>query len=112
VNQDVKKLWVEELRSGRYTQAVGHLYHPLEGFCCLGVLTDVYLRESGICVDHAALEYEEVIENNSHNRLNEIPSVEILIWAGLEQRNCADLAQMNDDGEEFPTIAQRIEETL
>lgn len=37
--KDVKKKWVEALRSGDYRQTVGTMYNPsVDGYCCLGVL--------------------------------------------------------------------------
>lgn len=38
-----RRAWVKALRSGKYKQAVGSLQND-EGFCCLGVACDVYLK--------------------------------------------------------------------
>lgn len=43
MNPEIKAQWVAALRSGEYTQTCGHL-HDNEGFCCLGVLTDLYIK--------------------------------------------------------------------
>lgn len=40
MNQEIKKQWVEALRSGNYKQDKGHLRTKF-GFCCLGVLCDI-----------------------------------------------------------------------
>lgn len=40
MNQDIKKLWVDALRSGKYQQAEGAL-RISDGYCCLGVLCEV-----------------------------------------------------------------------
>lgn len=39
LDPEVKKRWLEALRSGKYSQGKGALRSP-EGFCCLGVLCD------------------------------------------------------------------------
>ena len=42
MNQEVKTLWLEALRSGRYKQGAGQLYNPQDNtYCCLGVLCDI-----------------------------------------------------------------------
>lgn len=43
----VKQLWLDALRSGEYSQAIGYLQTP-EGHCCLGVLCDVAVKEGVI----------------------------------------------------------------
>lgn len=42
MDAELKTKWVEALRSGKYTQARRTLRGATEGFCCLGVLCDVY----------------------------------------------------------------------
>lgn len=42
---DIKKKWVKALRSGKYRKAKGAL-KTTKGYCCLGVLTDLYLKET------------------------------------------------------------------
>lgn len=41
---DIAKKWTEALRSGEYEQCTLQLKKG-EGFCCLGVLTDLYIKE-------------------------------------------------------------------
>lgn len=43
---DVKKEWIDALRSGEFKQATGHLKTD-SGFCCLGVLCELYRRKHG-----------------------------------------------------------------
>jgi len=43
---DIKARWVEALRSGEYEQGEGQLKEGNK-FCCLGVLTDLYSKETG-----------------------------------------------------------------
>lgn len=44
MNSEVKQKWVEALRSGEYEQGRDFLNKGGK-FCCLGVLTDLYLKE-------------------------------------------------------------------
>lgn len=41
----IKTKWTQALRSGNYKQGRENLYHD-GAFCCLGVLTDIYLNET------------------------------------------------------------------
>ena len=44
MNPEVKKMWTEALRSGKYKQGRGYLYS--EGkYCCLGVLREIAPKE-------------------------------------------------------------------
>ena len=44
MNQEIKQRWIQALRSGEYEQGYENLYHCGK-FCCLGVLTDLYIKE-------------------------------------------------------------------
>lgn len=45
MNTDVKAKWTAALRSGAYSQTKYNLKN-VNGFCCLGVLCDLYLKEN------------------------------------------------------------------
>ena len=45
--KDNRKRWVEALRSGEYMQAQEVLCDGKGGYCCLGVLCEVYEGETG-----------------------------------------------------------------
>lgn len=47
MNPDVKKKWLEALRSGEYKQGKEALRLPDNTFCCLGVLCDLHAKETG-----------------------------------------------------------------
>jgi len=47
MNQEIKQRWIKALRSGEYQQGKESLYHCGK-FCCLGVLTDLYIKEHGL----------------------------------------------------------------
>ncbi len=51
MDKRVKKLWVDALESGAYYQCKGALTKrnakSKDSFCCLGVLTNLYVEETG-----------------------------------------------------------------
>lgn len=46
MRKEIAEKWVAALRSGEYGQTVGYLQAG-RGHCCLGVLCDLHLRETG-----------------------------------------------------------------
>lgn len=42
---EIKQKWLDALRSGEYEQGEGYLRYN-DKYCCLGVLTDLYLKET------------------------------------------------------------------
>lgn len=117
--QQVRKQWVEALRSGEYKQAVGCLRDAhdevgrseLDGFCCLGVLCDLYAKEyrqpvevgSGPvwgCTDDFEIPFDGQTA---------MPPPYVLEWAGIRRSVADTLADLNDHGTEFTEIADQIE---
>lgn len=47
INKKRLRLWLDALRSGDYQQGSGSLRPSQDAYCCLGVLCDVYQRETG-----------------------------------------------------------------
>jgi hypothetical protein len=116
----IKQQWVQALRSNEYTQAVGNLRTD-KGYCCLGVLCDLYAKETGdewTCL-HSAEEppYDYY---RMKNQTSVLPD-SIAEWAGLYDQNPfvnlyeddkTTLADLNDKGKAFEEIADIIEEQL
>lgn len=94
---EIKKLWVDALRSGEYKQCTGSLIRypdheelkliktivPDEAllnessFCCLGVLCDLYRKETG----------QNLWKNGSfNNNYGVLPAI-VLEWSGLIHHN-------------------------
>ena len=117
MNPDVKKKWVEALRSGEYDQTTGWLTNEYgTKFCCLGVLCDLYARETkgkaGFVEKGPGLQFES--ENGSSNA--ELTD-DVQLWAGLESSSPevydTALMDLNDiEGFSFNEIADLIEEDL
>jgi len=47
MNARIKKLWVAALRSGKWRKAKGQLRKSTNYRCCLGVLDEVYMEDTG-----------------------------------------------------------------
>lgn len=116
MNQEIKKLWVEALRSGEYAQTGGEL-RVANKFCCLGVLCDIYKKEKN---DGEWDEGTFVI--GEERECSILPSV-VWRWAELSDFNPnifgqsqdgeqLNLAVLNDDNVPFDLIAAIIETEL
>ena len=112
MNQTVKEKWLQALRSKEYEQGRGCLKEH-DKFCCLGVLTDLYIQENN-------LDWSSHSENLFYEGLP-VPDSFVCSWAGLEYANpeikidkpfADSLAEMNDHGYSFEEIADVIEQQL
>lgn len=103
MDEQIKKQWVEALRSGKYKQGREYLRTELSkgtyNYCCLGVLCDIK---------------DECIWNSQYYNYPymEFPCYTILDWAKLDSNTAQDLADMNDSGASFEEIADWIETNL
>ena len=97
MNPQVKEMWVNALRSGEYNQATGKLKTP-QGFCCLGVLTDLYVKEKN---QEWILQSNnpEVIDPEDYYTFEQdhdfLPN-SVRVWAGLDSV-CPEVMVENDD---------------
>ena len=121
MNKKIKKLWVDALRSGEYKQGKNQLRNEKNEFCCLGVLCNIHAQlHPKIAAKNKDQQYYYGDEDVLHQKLVE--------WAGLDDevggvvkyrkkgediilRNWT-LAELNDAGVCFHTIADLIEEQL
>ena len=107
MNPEWKAKWLEALRSGEYEQAQGALKTADGEFCCLGVLTDLCLKEGvvrGSWEDLPALfsqsgEYHDaVVTPLSAKAATGLPdSNPSVVYGGVAET----LAELNDGGEEW-----------
>lgn len=141
MNKQIKEDWTQALLSGQYTQTEKMLCRPDKGgFCCLGVLTDLYIKEhagkSWVSTDPAKFDEDWAdvavtgLSLNSEDGNPATLPLEVRKWAGLEisdpivrlsdnpdvenllGREDAHLSEINDAGFPFPVIAKFIEEQL
>ncbi len=111
----IKKLWTKALRSGKYKQCHDKLKDGKNGFCCLGVLTDIWVKAKKKSWTNSATNgagNKERLYSMSH-----LP-VEVIEWAGLKDENpdvyvCEkffSLSRLNDDENfSFNKIADAID---
>lgn len=120
MNEAIKKLWVDTLRSGTYDKGTGSLRVQGEDglckYCCLGVLTDIYC----IFTDKPWKEVTNYSINEQYLPYEYLPP-KVAEWAGLEKTNPfvifrlgeASLSHINDIcNYPFKEIAHIIEEQL
>lgn len=115
--ESVKQLWLKALRSGKYKQGRNNLRTEDE-FCCLGVLCDLYQKETGQgSWEEDIAERKRFLDGTGDDSLKVLPAG-VKDWAGVAVGNpdvfggedsCAGL---NDNGEDFLYIANAIEESL
>lgn len=111
-DSEVKRKWIEALRSGKYDQGHGTLRRK-NTFCCLGVQLDI-----------AGCRWEKVTQETMDDVIY-IPYVNLThvsgqgFWSydymeeiGLSSEEMRQLANMNDIGSSFNEIADYIEKNL
>lgn len=98
---DLVDRWVEALRSGEYQQTTMSLRNG-DKFCCLGVLCDLYNPNGWSKIN---------FEDYNYGGKREMPPIQVT-EATTPTLNFRRLAEMNDDGSDFPTIAAEIERDL
>ena len=126
---EFKALCLEALRSGEYQQTTGCLRND-EGFCCLGVVTDVAIKNKLVPYDWrdpdgATSEYH-ILDTNGDIRTGALPnSVRVLLgvdscdplvstcFRNEDGNSLHTLSSCNDqEGLTFEQIANLIEEQL
>jgi len=100
MNKKIKRKWLTVLRNGSYAQTRGTLVDE-DGYCCLGVLCDI--------VNPNKWGYNERYNEWSHMKSAGLPSKTVYRISGLDKDLAGDLADMNDSGDTFEEIADRIE---
>jgi hypothetical protein len=116
---ELRKQWVEALRSGEYRQGYGTLRNVNNEYCCLGVLCDIVAKDQPekfgwkheMKGDGFLVFYER---GNPFDTGRAVPIPAVMTMAGLISSNgtlsCGDtLTAMNDDGMSFEELARFIE---
>ena len=102
--EEVIRLWVKALRSGKYKQGTGVLREG-DRFCCLGVLCDLNRIDGGA-------EWETTFWMNHYYFYGgddiRLPN-KIKKFVGLSASKERSLAGLNDGGKSFREIADVIE---
>ncbi len=113
MNDRVEELWCSALRSGKFPQGRNVLSDGIS-FCCLGVLCELAAEEN-ICIKGTDTD-GIILYDDQRSVLPE----SVMAWAGLTESNpdvwldqdtpC--LAELNDKGIAFSTLADLIEINL
>jgi hypothetical protein len=128
MNPEIKQRWVEALRSGEYKQTREELYDGNGGYCCLGVLCDLAIKDGVLdkwddYIDRWYPNSDE-LEGAGLEGLwadDELLPAKAQHWAGLTnhapnvpfQDTKKSLSILNDEFRlDFNTIADLIEEQL
>ena len=135
MNPEVKQKWIDALRSGDYEQGSEKL-RSVSGYCCLGVLCDIYSREHDTQWEFRG--YDELSdETNPHpmdywyfDGHSEFLPESVMNWAGLKTHNPSvrvdiednfgddnsfytdEIANVNDSGYTFNDLSKIIEQQL
>ena len=122
MNKQVKKLWMDALKSGKYEQGKGRLRRNMLGaqdrYCCLGVLCDLSISHQntsscwgwveGTCERSVVFTF-----NDEGKGVGGLPPREVLEWAGVTQGDAALLSAINDERtNSFVEVVKIIEEDL
>lgn len=130
MNPEIKRKWLEALRSGEYNQGSGALRKNGK-FCCLGVLCDLHSKETGTnwirneeypdtndlylgdtqYLDEKVMSWAGLCENDPQVEITAEEAEEILINPDeIPYKVC--ISSLNDTGASFRVIANKIEEQL
>jgi len=107
MDPEVKKAWVEALRSGEYEQTDGGLCYDGK-YCCLGVLCEIDERVTPIRYSTKDVAYEI---GDGPFELGVLPR-EFRDLIGITPQQESIVIKMNDGGTGFPEIADYIEANL
>lgn len=125
IKPEIKKLWIENLRSGEYHQTVGCLkaekIDDLEvGYCCLGVLCETVSKMTGIPFDEFRDEDEELpgdkliklVKEDEKDLCASFDDAWKCKPQYVDNSGCRYLSlfALNDEGMSFDKIADIIEE--
>ena len=112
MNPAVKAKWLEALRSEKYLQGVGCLKKG-EEYCCLGVLADLYLEETGGKWEKGEVVGLDYCEGEAYllpSKVQEWSAVgESGEFHGENPLDYCTLSGCNDNGKTFAEIAALIE---
>jgi len=129
MNSKVKEAWVNALRSGKYEQGSERL-RSVSGYCCLGVLCDIYAQEHNTEWEFRGNEETNLqpMDYWYYEGESEFLPESVMDWAELKTNNPQlrvdvedgednwnykeGVSNLNDSGYTFTTIANLIEAQL
>ena len=128
MNPEVKQKWIDALRSGKYEQGSEKL-RSQQGYCCLGVLCDLYSKEQNVDWDFRGdNDYFQPTDYWYFEDQSEFLPDSVKEWAGLPVGNPSvrvdvteeddendwfykdEIANLNDSGYTFNELSNVIEQ--
>ena len=117
MDKHVAERWVQALRSGQYQQGQHELHPDTNSYCCLGVLCDLYRVEQGKGEWRNGPMRNELFIFSTPTGVYESAVLPEMVksWAGMRTSTGSiagsedELAALNDEGMEFPQLADLIE---
>ena len=111
MHKNIKELWIEALRSGKYKQGRKNLNYG-GAYCCLGVLCEVYLEncDKPEIKKRTEIGYDDFVFYGGWS--STLPD-EVHKWSGLSNLSYGYLIYLNDTANKsFAEIADYIQEKL
>ena len=118
MDKHIAERWVQALRSGQYQQGQGELHPDTNSYCCLGVLCDLYRVEQGKGEWRKGPMRGEnnifTVDDEEGYESSVLPE-SVKDWAGMHSSvgeivgTVDALSSLNDEGMEFPQLADLIE---
>lgn len=115
----IRDMWCEDLESNEFAQGEGKLlteYKKEDKFCCLGVLTNLYVEETG---DASVWNKDEFILHNKVRRWAGLGESDPILGSDSKRLNpfMATCSRLNDgsdgyDRKNFKEISASIKENL
>lgn len=103
---DIKRQWVEALRSGDYQQGKEYLRKD-DKFCCLGVLCDLAVK-AGVVTEAPGVN-GSTLYGVEGDRDSEVLPRAVMDWAGLDDRVPSVVTSLHDDDPDDDPEAVSIE---
>lgn len=116
MDKELKKKWLEALRSGDYKQGFFTLkrkYEKETQHCCLGVLCELVAEDYPKEI-HITDEYIEITNSRSQSSTKDILTLELAQFLGITHHDLNTITRLNDciSGNTFNQIADWIEKKL
>lgn len=116
MHEEIKNRWIENLESGEYPKGVGSLREKGR-YCCLGVLTDMYIREHDDLMWMGNLAVPDKSSDYCDEYAETLLPAKVREWAGIEEEDYhihsfggGSLATINDHSDTFDPVIERIKE--
>lgn len=131
MNPEIRAQWTAALRSGEYQQTTGALRNG-EGFCCMGVLCDIAVKQEIIDEPDKTGDGPVHVWYSYDGAADVLPE-SVAVWAGLTasdnrnpsvayrddmqnprwaRRGWVSLGELNDNGATFSQIADLVDANL